>query len=109
MKQGFCLTLLGLAASAAAGSAMAQPLAPMRTAKPVETFAQCFVGTQERAGHVWAFVPKDSGGGTFSNVGAAGIRQPYFLDVADRGATRELRLSSAGTDPSLVLAVQHCA
>jgi hypothetical protein len=81
----------------------------MSTTKGVETFAQCFAGAQDRAGRAWAFVPKQNGGGTFSHVGATGVRQPYFLDVADRGKVRELRLTSAGADRLLVLAVQRCA
>lgn len=76
------------------------------TAKGVEPFAQCFTQAQDRASRPWSFVPKESGGGTFSNAGAAGVSRPYFLEVADRGARREIRLI-AGT-ASVQRALDHC-
>jgi|KBSMisStandDraft_5_1062788.scaffolds.fasta_scaffold2545325_1 hypothetical protein len=108
MKQVMRLGLLALVGCGVASSAGAEPETALSTTKGVEPFAQCFVAAQDRVGHAWAFVPKESGGGTFSNVGASGVRQPYFIDVADRGATREIRLAAAGRDRLLVLAVQRC-
>jgi hypothetical protein len=64
------------------------------TAKGMEPFAQCFTQVQDRASRPWSFIPKESGGGTFSNAGATGVSRPYFLEVADRGAKREIRLVS---------------
>jgi hypothetical protein len=101
------LALLTAAAATAASSAYGQT-AERSTSKAVEPFAQCFAAAQDRAAQPWSFVPKESGGGTFSNLGANGVRQPYFLDVADRGARRELRLTSAGAAPSVIRAVDSC-
>ena len=97
--------MLALAAPASAGAA--DP-AVRTTAKGVEPFAQCFAAAQDRASRPWSFVPKASGGGTFSNAGASGVREPYFLDVADRGAARELRVSASRSDASVQRAVDGC-
>jgi hypothetical protein len=108
MKQGVRIVLLALAACATASNVGAEPKQALSTTKGVEPFAQCFTAAEDRAGRAWAFVPKESGGGTFSTVGARGVCQPYYIDVADRGTTREIRLS-ATADRSLALAVQRCA
>jgi hypothetical protein len=86
----------------------AQPGASRITVKAADSFATCFVAAQDRASEPWSFVPKESGGGTFSNLGARGVRHPYFLDVADRGALREIRLSSTTGNRSVVQAVDRC-
>ena len=54
----------------------------------------------------WWFVPRLGGGGTFSNAGANGVSDPYFVDITDKGATREIRLTSA--DAALIRAVDSC-
>lgn len=77
------------------------------TAKGAEPFAQCFAQAQDRVARPWSFVPKESGGGTFSNAGAAGVRKPYFLEIADRGSTREIHVMPA-SDASVIRAVDGC-
>lgn len=105
MKQILRLVLLPLALAA---SPAPRPAAlTLTTARGAEPFAQCFAQAQERASRAWSFVPKESGGGTFSNAGAAGVRKPYFLEVADRGAVREVRVT-AGNDASVIRAVDDC-
>lgn len=88
--------------------AVAQPAATRTTAKAVEPFAQCFTAAQDRAAKAWSFVPRESGGGTFSNAGATGVRNPYFVEVADRGATRVIRVTSAASDRSVLQAIDGC-
>lgn len=105
MKQLVFLTLLPL--TLAASPAPQHAALTVTTAKGAEPFAQCFAQAQDRAARPWSFVPKQSGGGTFSNAGAAGVRTPYFLEVADRGSTREIRVMPAG-DESLIHAVDGC-
>jgi hypothetical protein len=95
---------LAIPASAAAGDGAAV----RTTAKGAEPFDRCFAAAQDRASRPWSFVPKASGGGTFSNAGASGVRGVYFLEVADRGASREIRLSSADPDSSVVRAIDSC-
>jgi hypothetical protein len=107
MKQVLAITLAALAVSAAS-TPLAPPSGDRVTTKGVQPFAQCFTAAQDRAGRAWSFVPKENGGGTFSNAGANGVSRPYFLDVADRGSMRVVRLSSAGADRSILLAVDHC-
>ena len=89
-------------------AAAAQPVASRVTAKAADSFAQCFVAAQDRASEPWSFVPKESGGGTFSNLGASGVRHPYFLDVANRGAVREINLRSGAANQSVMQAVDRC-
>lgn len=104
MKQLPCLLLT---VSAILAAAPADSAAKRTTAKGAEPFAQCFAAAQDHVAQPWSFIPKASGGGTFSNLGAKGVRHPYFLEVADRGTQREIRLAS-GTDPSVMRAVDRC-
>jgi hypothetical protein len=105
MKQKLCLALAALAATAAAP--VRQETAMRTTAKAVEPFAQCFAAAQDRASRPWSFVPRDSGGGTFSNAGARGVRHPYFVEIADRDGQRQIRLTAAA-DSSVRRAVDAC-
>ena len=104
MKQSafilFVLAAISMAAPAVSG-------VKRSTVKGAEPFAQCFAAAQDRAARPWSFIPKAGGGGTFSNLGAAGISHPYFVEVADKGARREIRLAS-GADQSVVRAVDGC-
>lgn len=112
MKQVGIVTLVSVAAAAAAPAPRApQSPATFATAKSVEQFGGCFVDAQDRAGSAWSYVPR-SDGGTFSNAGARGVAQPYYLAVYDRGSTRQLRLEAAGAgspfDARVVKAVDQC-
>jgi hypothetical protein len=105
MKQLLFLALVPLTVAAAPAPESGD--LTRTTAKGVEPFAQCFTQAQDRASQPWSFIPKESGGGTFSNAGAAGVRRPYFVEVADRGAMREIRMIAA-RDPSVRRAVDNC-
>lgn len=105
MKQFLFLALAPLTVAAAPAPESAGMT--RTTAKAVEPFAQCFTQAQDHASRPWSFVPRESGGGTFSNAGATGVRHPYFVEIADRGATREIRMT-AGNDPSIRRAVDNC-
>ena len=106
MKLDLRMALLGLAATIASPVAGQSNL--RSTAKAVEPFARCFAAAQDRAARPWSFVPRASGGGTFSNAGAAGVRQPYLLDIADRGSRRDLLLTAAGADSIVRSAIAQC-
>jgi hypothetical protein len=106
MKQKLCLAIAAAAVSATA-SAAPDVTAMRTTAKGVESFAQCFAATQDLASKPWSFVPKDGGGGTFSDLGAHGVRRPYFVEIADRGARREIRLTAVA-EVSVRRAVDSC-
>ena len=54
------------------------------TQKSLDQFGGCFVEAQDRSSMAWSFVPK-ADGGTFSNLGARGGANHYFLAVSDRG------------------------
>ena len=78
--------------------------------KPANQFVACFVAAQNQAAQPWSFVPRDNGGGTFSNLGASGVTSPYFLRVADRGSRRDIRLEAteASSGASVLRAVDRC-
>jgi len=111
MKRTLCALLACLAvspASAAVPSALGS--VERTTSKPADQFVACFGAAQDRASQPWSFVPRESGGGTLSNLGAKGAAAPYFLRVADRGSTRDIRLeaSDASSGQSLLRAVDRC-
>lgn len=112
MKQAIFLMLAGLVATAASAAAPAPAGTLARsTTKATDQFAACFVHTQARDSAPWWFVPKENGGGTFSNLGATGITIPYFVDVTELGSRREIRLELASTSPSaasLLRAIDSC-
>ncbi len=112
MKGVLPLLLLAGLAPAATASSVPVDAGSRTTAKPANEFVACFAGTQQRAALPWSYVPRESGGGILSNAGATGVRSPYFLDVTDRGSTREIRLEQ-GNAPSrfqqaVLSAVDHC-
>ncbi|MGN6059490.1 MAG: hypothetical protein ACTHOI_13020 [Sphingomicrobium sp.] len=112
MKQVGIVTLISVAASAAAPVAHARAeAATLATSKTVEQFGDCFVATQDLAARPWAFVPKGDGG-TFSNVGARGAQGLYYLAITDRGPVRQLRLEAASEssplDRNIARAVNQC-
>jgi hypothetical protein len=111
MTRALCVIAAALAASAAgaavppAGHSVARD-----TSKSTDQFAACFIHAQERASAPWWFVPKENGGGTFSNLGANGVSSPYFVDVSELGSRREIRLdlASASADASVLRAIDSC-
>lgn len=107
MRQVFAIVIMLVMISPAEASA-GDPATARVTSKAADSFNQCFVAAQEHASQPWSFVPRESGGGTFTNRGAHGVRHPYLLDVADRGATREIRLTLTTPDRSVLEAVDRC-
>ena len=111
MKRSVFTLLSCLAVSAASAAVPVDGGTVARTtAKPAAQFAACIAGAQTQAAQPWSFVPKENGGGTFSNLGAAGVRSPYFLKVADLGSRRVIRLeaTSAASGASVLNAVDAC-
>jgi hypothetical protein len=111
MRSAVFPLLAGLAATAA-GAAVAPAGALSRTTtKATEQFAACFVHTQDRVSAPWEFIPKENGGGTFSNIGATGVTHPYFVDVTELGSRREVRLelvSASSNQASVLRAIDSC-
>lgn len=101
------VTLMSVAATAAAPVLPAARSAPLVTAKSTEQFAGCFARAQERRSAAWWFVPNGKGG-TFSNLGAAGVSNPYFVVVSDRGQHREIRLENASAGTPEARGVSEC-
>lgn len=101
------VTLLSVAVTAAAPALPDAHPTPLVTAKSSEQFAGCFVHSQQRRAAPWAFVPNRRGG-TFSNLGAAGVSNPYFIIISDRGQHREIRLENAAPGTAAYKGVSQC-
>jgi len=90
------VTLMSVAATAAAPVLPAARSAPLVTTKSTEQFAGCFASVQERRSAAWWFVPNGKGG-TFSNLGAAG--------TPDR--SRDIRLQGPAVHEALSAVWRH--
>ena len=107
MKVVGIVTLLSVAAVAGAPNSKASNPAPVVTAKSTEQFAACFAKAQDKRSSAWWFVPREHGG-TFSNLGAKSVRNPYFVVISDRGAHREIELRSANSESPVAREVNQC-
>ena len=108
MKDLGIVTLISVAAIAAAPASETSRPTAFATAKSTQAFADCFAHAQERGSQAWWFVPKESGGGTFSNAGAASVKQPYFVEISDRGSRREIHVQNASWDGPVARGVEQC-
>jgi hypothetical protein len=108
MKDFGIVTLISVAAMAAAPAPQASGPAAFATARSTEQFAACFERTQDSLSRPWWFVAKDNGGGTISNLGAASVRNPYFLLISDRGSRREIQLQNASPNGPEAQGVDQC-
>lgn len=109
MKEVGIITLLSVAAVAAAPTpTRSEPAQYFVTTKSTDDFGRCFVNTQERHSSPWWFVPKENGGGTFSNLGAQPLQGAYFVEVADVGHRREIRLLNGASQDRVARAVAQC-
>jgi hypothetical protein len=110
--RGTAVVLLSCLAVTAASAAAPPADGPVlrSTGKAADQFAACFAGAEDRAAQPWSYVPKENGGGTFSNLGARGVSSTYFLKVADLGRRREIRLEAANASAgaSVLRAVDSC-
>ncbi|MGN6849101.1 MAG: hypothetical protein ACTHJK_06460 [Sphingomicrobium sp.] len=108
MKDLGFVTLISVAAIAAApGSPRTGPTA-FETVKSTQQFAECFSRAQDKLSRPWAFVPKENGGGTFSNLGAPAVQNPYFLVINDRGSRREIQLQNASWNGPEARGAEQC-
>jgi hypothetical protein len=103
MKAFGIVTLLSVIVTAAAPGPQAHRTSTFVTSKTAVDFSDCFAAGQDRNSESWWFVPK-TGGGTFSNLGAAGVDKPYFVTISDRGSRRTIRLEGA----SAIRGVERC-
>jgi len=109
MTRALCAIVAALAAIAADAAVLPASHSVARdTNKSTDQFAACFIHAQDSASAPWWFVPKEDGGGTFSNRGAKGVSTPYFVDVRELGSRREIRLELASADPSVLHAIDSC-
>lgn len=108
MKDLGFVTLFSVAVIAAAPGPARSGAAAFETAKSTQQFADCFSRTQDKLSRPWAFVPKENGGGTFSNLGARSVSKPYFLLIDDRGSRREIQLQNASWDGPEARGAEQC-
>jgi hypothetical protein len=102
------VTLISVAVTAAAPASQKSDSAMFATAKSTQQFADCFSRTQDKLSRPWTFVPRENGGGTFSNLGARSVSNPYFLLIKDRGSRREIQLQNAGLDGPEARGAEQC-
>jgi hypothetical protein len=107
MKEIGIITLISVAAIAAAPAPRPIAAAPLQTFKSAPEFADCVAKSQDRRKAAWWFVPS-SHGGVFSNLGAATDRKAYFVVIKDRGARREIALRDGEADSPITKAVSQC-
>lgn len=108
MKSLGIVTVLSVAATALAPSVESRPPVGAVTAKTVQAFAECFTQAQDRQDAAWAFAPSRHGG-TFSNLGAAGVSKPYFIVISDRGNRRMILLDNVKAGSPAASGVSQCA
>jgi hypothetical protein len=108
MKDLGIVTLISVAAIAAAPAPQPSHATAFATAKSTQAFADCYVRSQDKQSKPWWFVPKESGGGTFSNLGGASVANPYFLVISDRGSRRVIQLQKASWDGPEARGVEQC-
>jgi hypothetical protein len=108
MKDLGLFTLISVAAIAAAPAPEGSHPTSFATARSAQAFEDCFARSQDRRATAWAFVPSESGGGTFSNLGAANVTKPYFLEISDRGSRREIQLQNASWNGPQARGVEQC-
>ena len=108
MKSLGIMTALSVAATALAPSVQSRPAKGTETAKSVQAFAECFTRAQDRRAAAWAYVPGRNGG-TFSNLGAAGVGRPYFIVISDRGNRRTIHLDNVAAKSPAAWGVSQCA
>lgn len=108
MKSLGVVIMLSVAATALAPSVQSRPPVGTETAKTVQAFAECFTQAQDRQAAAWAFAPGPHGG-TFSNLGAAGVGKPYFIVISDRGTRRKILLENVKAGSPAASGVSQCA
>jgi hypothetical protein len=108
MKDLGIVTLISVAVIAAAPASEGSRATAFATSKSTQAFADCFARSQERNSSPWWFVPKEHGGGTFSNLGAPAVSKPYFVVINDKGSTREIQLQNASWDGPQARGVEQC-
>ena len=110
MRRTVFALLSCLAVSAASAAVPPRGSLTRSTTKATAQFAACFAGVQTQAAQPWSFVPRETGGGTFSNTGAKGASSPYYLRVADLGSRREIRVeaTNASAGAAVLRAVDAC-
>jgi hypothetical protein len=107
MKEIGIITLISVAAIAAAPGPRPASPSPLQTFKSAPEFADCIAKKRDDAKAAWWFVPS-SHGGTFSNLGAATDHKAYFVVIKDKGAVREVALRDAQASDPIVKAVSEC-
>jgi hypothetical protein len=83
------------------------PILRASTPKSLQDFGSCFTRAQDRASHPWAFMATESGG-TFTNAGATGVAEPYWLQVREARLVSHVQLFAGKTSGDLLKAVNEC-
>lgn len=108
MRDFGIVALLSAIATAAAPTPPPSTVQTYATVKSAQQFAACFKQSQSgRDGGLW-FVADRHGGGAVSNLGSPIVRQPYFIQIQDRGNRREIILDNAVSTGPEAWGVSQC-
>jgi hypothetical protein len=107
MRDFGIVALLSVIATAAAPTTPAARIQSYATAKSAVQFASCYEHASKQRDGLW-FVADRRGGGALSNLGAPTVRQPYFIQISDRGGRREIVLRNAAPNGPEAWGVSQC-
>jgi hypothetical protein len=108
MREFGIVALLSVIATAAAPTPPSPRVERYLTAKSTSDFASCYEKVQGPRSANWAYVASRRGGAAFSNFGEPGVRQPYFIQISDRGVRREVALQGAAPGGAEAKGVRQC-
>jgi hypothetical protein len=83
------------------------PILRASMAKSLQDFGSCFTRAQDRVSRPWAFMPTESGG-MFTNAGATGVAEPYWLQVSEAKPLSRVQLFAGKNSGDLLKAVNEC-
>lgn len=75
--------------------------------RSLQDFGVCFTRSQDQASRPWAFMATESGG-TFTNAGASGVAQPYWLQVSEARPLGRVQLFAGRDSGDVLEAVNQC-
>jgi len=107
MRDFGIVALLSVVATAAAPTVPSSSVESYVTGKSTQQFADCYRRTQARDGESLWYVA-DRRQVALSNLGAPAVRQPYFIEIRDRGTLREILLRGAASGGREAQGVSQC-
>lgn len=106
MRDFGIVALLSVIATAAAPTAPASSIQTYATSKSTQQFADCYRTHEWEGSRLW--YAADRRRTALSNLGTTVVRQPYFIEIRDRGTLREILLRGAALGGPEAQGVSRC-